>query len=116
MGKPKSLNKALRTPDRVRSAFSNLKENMPDKENKEAKEYATDNVTQTSERAIQQGVDKTTISGKKAYSKARDKIKTRTTKSNNNASSKKSNHAKSKTSHITKKEERRIRYHSIHAI
>lgn len=123
MGKPKIVEKTLRTPDRVRSVSSNMKENMPDGDNKNYNEYATDNVTQKGEYVARKGIAKTTDVGKKivrkGYDKAKEHIKNRDSQhygtgsnkansSNSYKNTAKSNTKKNQTQHAKTKNAKKL--------
>ncbi len=75
MGKPKIIEKTLRTPDRVRSFSSKMKENMPDGDNKNANEYASDNITENGEYLANKGIESTGKAGKKVIRQGYDSIR-----------------------------------------
>ena len=83
MRKPKITDKTLRTHNRVRGVSSMIKENIPDGDNKNMNEYASDNVIEKGEYAVRKGTDlgkKTVVKG---YNSVKERIKTRESKSDN---------------------------------
>jgi len=87
MTKPKTLDKALRTPDKVRSVSSRTKDNMQSDNAKTYNEYATDTVTDKSKKFGRKGIELGKKGGKKGYDKAKGAVKNRTIENKKKSSS-----------------------------